>query len=73
MKKIRLKVKIKMPAGAEMSEVFGRRWQRTEQNIEEPGVEVAGTPGVLAHTDDRAGCCPSDGRGAGFEVGHERF
>lgn len=62
-----------MSPGIEMSVCFCRRWPRTEQHIEEPRVEVAGASGVLAHADDRAGCCPSDRRGAGFEVGHERF
>lgn len=44
---------------------------RTEQHIEEPGVEVAEPPGVLANTDSGAGCCPPDGRGAGLQVGHK--
>lgn len=43
----------------------------TQQHIKEPGVEVAGASGVLAHADGGAGCCASDGRGAGLQVGHK--
>jgi len=45
----------------------------TQQHIKEPGVEVAGASGVLAHTDRRTCCCSSDGRGTGLQVGHERL
>lgn len=43
----------------------------TQQHIKKPGVEVAGASGVLAHTDGRAGCRPSDGGGTGLHVGHK--
>ena len=43
----------------------------TQQHIKEPGVEVAGASGVLAHADGWAGCCPSDGGRAGLQVGHK--
>ena len=43
----------------------------TQQDIKEPGVEVAGASWVLANADRWAGCCPSDGGGAGLQVSHK--
>ncbi len=57
-----------------MSRVCVRVWAfvcPTQQHIKEPGVEVAGASGVLAHADGWAGCCPPDGGGAGLQVGHK--
>ena len=43
----------------------------TQQHIKEPGVKVAASSRVLAHADCWARCCPSDGGGAGLEIGHQ--
>ena len=45
----------------------------TQQHVEQPGVEVGGAAGVLAHADGRAGRRAPDGGRAGLEVGHQRL